>query len=247
MKTKRIGFTLIELLVVIAIIAILVAILFPVFNFVRSKSRQVVCLSNLKQLGTAFVMYAQDYDETLLSCPSKAISTNECDEHWLVKIWPYVKNQGVFHDPSQNGSVTSAGLLLKPCSSSDESPNLSTSPHYAINDFIARRATPLASVQEPTSILLLTDGNRPWTGPSICSMSNSECYLPDLTIPENFALQQKKEWRNSARHGNGRNAVFVDGHCKGLFKVKTLSNSKLDWGSDQFPEQYKAYVEARTQ
>src|SRR5690349_16978632 len=59
------GFTLIELLVVIAIIAILAAILFPVFGLAREKARGVVCLSNCKQIGTALSLYAQDYDETL--------------------------------------------------------------------------------------------------------------------------------------------------------------------------------------
>src|SRR2546421_763538 len=63
-KTWR-GFTLIELLVVIAIIAILAAILFPVFAQARERARQASCLSNIKQLGTALLMYVQDYDETL--------------------------------------------------------------------------------------------------------------------------------------------------------------------------------------
>ncbi len=61
---QRRGFTLIELLVVIAIIAILAAILFPVFAQAREKARQTTCTSNLKQIGTAFMMYVQDYDET---------------------------------------------------------------------------------------------------------------------------------------------------------------------------------------
>src|ERR1700752_5232231 len=60
---QRYGFTLIELLVVVAIIAILAAILFPVFAQAREKARQATCVSNLKQIGTATMMYAQDYDE----------------------------------------------------------------------------------------------------------------------------------------------------------------------------------------
>ena len=66
---RRHGFTLIELLVVIAIIAVLAAILFPVFAQAREQARQTTCLSNLKQLGTGLTMYAQDYDETLPSWP----------------------------------------------------------------------------------------------------------------------------------------------------------------------------------
>jgi len=96
---SRRGFTLIELLVVIAIIAILAAILFPVFAQARDKARQTACLSNMKQLATAMAMYAQDYDETTILLwwfPQPDGSAI----HWVQRIYPYVKNNGVFLCPS---------------------------------------------------------------------------------------------------------------------------------------------------
>ena len=97
------GFTLIELLVVIAIIAILAAILFPVFAQAREKARQISCLSNLKQIGLADVQYSQDYDEALVP---DYIGTNVGsysgwggDMRWQDLLYPYVKATGVFNCP----------------------------------------------------------------------------------------------------------------------------------------------------
>jgi len=92
----RKGFTLIELLVVIAIIAILAAILFPVFARTRAKARQASCQSNLKQIGLAILMYIQDYDEQFpghTGGPSSAWD-------WPVALVPYCKNAQIFHCPS---------------------------------------------------------------------------------------------------------------------------------------------------
>src|SRR5579872_7072561 len=102
---KRRGFTLIELLVVIAIIAILAAILFPVFAQAREKARQTVCLSNHKQIGTSIQMYVQDYDETLplslvYESPAADANGNSLQWAWGGLLQPYVKNRGIFLCPS---------------------------------------------------------------------------------------------------------------------------------------------------
>ena len=92
---QRRGFTLIELLVVIAIIAILAAILFPVFAQAREKARQTACMSNMKQIGSAYIMYAQDYDEALVpGCNWNAGYSQQTDRrsYWDGLLDPYVKN-----------------------------------------------------------------------------------------------------------------------------------------------------------
>src|SRR5436309_3385247 len=102
MQHRR-AFTLIEFLVVIAIIAILAAILFPVFAQAREKARQAACFSNCKQLCLAYQMYAQDYDETIVpGCNFNAGYDQKNDPRsWYDGLLePYVKSLGVFHCPS---------------------------------------------------------------------------------------------------------------------------------------------------
>src|SRR5437867_5002374 len=100
-RRHRTGFTLIELLVVIAIIAILAAILFPVFAQARAKARQTACLSNLKQCAFGLTMYSQDYDEKFLAfgLPSGRPSPGTF-VYWQMLIQPYMKNRGVTLDPA---------------------------------------------------------------------------------------------------------------------------------------------------
>ncbi|MHB0912589.1 MAG: prepilin-type N-terminal cleavage/methylation domain-containing protein [Armatimonadota bacterium] len=118
-RKKGSGFTLIELLVVIAIIAILAAILFPVFAKAREKARQASCASNLKQIALAWLMYAQDYDET--ACPAVYFDEDgrECgwdfileyDSSWNVVSWsygllgPYTKSGELNRCPSFSGQT----------------------------------------------------------------------------------------------------------------------------------------------
>ncbi len=97
---KKKGFTLIELLVVIAIIAILAAILFPVFSRAREQARKSTCLSNLKQLGQGILMYVQDWDETLpFAVPACAGPKHR---QWWAQIYPYTKNASILHCPSSS-------------------------------------------------------------------------------------------------------------------------------------------------
>jgi prepilin-type N-terminal cleavage/methylation domain-containing protein/prepilin-type processing-associated H-X9-DG protein len=111
-RVRARGFTLIELLVVIAIIAILAAILFPVFAQARESARSTSCLSNMKQLGLALRMYSQDFDETypnvrLWADPvSGDLNKGLC---WKNVVIPYIKNKDIFRCPSNRYSLGTAG------------------------------------------------------------------------------------------------------------------------------------------
>ena len=107
---KKKGFTLIELLVVIAIIAILAAILFPVFAQAREKARAITCISNLKQIGLGFLQYNQDYDEYTLNIdkgkyPSPKFSGTTYTPAWYILLDPYVKDVNLFYCPDRTGTA----------------------------------------------------------------------------------------------------------------------------------------------
>jgi len=99
---KRSGFTLIELLVVIAIIAILAAILFPVFARARENARKATCQSNLKQMGLANQMYAQDYDQIYIPGAVRQAGVPGNGIWWMITMQPYIKNTNVLHCPSSS-------------------------------------------------------------------------------------------------------------------------------------------------
>ena len=132
-RKRRFAFTLIELLVVIAIIAILAAILFPVFAQAREKARQTSCLSNMKQIGIGVMMYTQDFDETYpftylyTTVPTAGgIMTKPPYYHWSYALNAYTKNNSIWTCPS-------AKFLIKPNGTGDlQVPELSYIPNEAV-------------------------------------------------------------------------------------------------------------------
>ncbi|MCE5217347.1 DUF1559 domain-containing protein [bacterium] len=194
---KRHGFTLIELLVVIAIIAILAAILFPVFARAREKARQSSCSSNLKQLALGVEMYAQDYDEKL--CPryyrynaSTPGGGTWCDTF----VQPYIKNTQVVLCPSTN------------------------SKSYGYNmDYLDWQA--LASIQSPSETVMICEIKKNSTGAygDVCVRKPSVFGTPPA-VPTNdeddLAGSSDPTYSPRARgvHNGGSNIAFVDGHVK---------------------------------
>src|SRR5438876_385649 len=190
-RPAAIGFTLIELLVVVAVIAIIAAILFPVFAQVREKARSAACLSNLKQMGAAWMMYAQDYDEMFsMASPGGNANWAECPTMkdrgsfggWIGNLLiPYSKNAKIFACPSNPtlnlandgygwcaGPHVSGGADLKPNRHGDEA--LARQrwgiPYLYVSygyNYVSLWNTGLASVARPADQIAIYDSIFPWT------------------------------------------------------------------------------------
>jgi len=186
------GFTLIELLVVIAIIAILAAILFPVFARARENARKSTCQSNLKQMATAALQYAQDYDETMVRVNIFLGGSTYYGWVWLLQ--PYVKNTQIFTCPS------------KPSAKWDGNNPSQYSGHgyafYGINNNAdggpSLSARPLAMIPNPADIAMFGDS------------SSGNYYVMDW----DDATSNDNGHVSEARHSEGANFAFADGHVK---------------------------------
>jgi prepilin-type N-terminal cleavage/methylation domain-containing protein/prepilin-type processing-associated H-X9-DG protein len=196
------GFTLLELLVVIAIMTILAGILFPVFARAGEKARQSACASNIKNLGVAILLYAQDYDEQF---PLAAYATSAFDFlTWHDLTDPYAKNKEIWHCPSS------------PLNKADVDGRITT--HFGYNarylttialDFSnakSHSAVSLAGVGSPAETVLLTDA-RASLQPSWCG-DDGKFLLPPSEVNAHC-------WgRPNFLHNEGSNVLWVDGHIK---------------------------------
>lgn len=191
MARRARGFTLIELLVVIAIIAILAAILFPVFARARAKARQAACMSNVKQLGTATIMYAQDYDGIM---PMWGYGGSDPDDTvadgaytWDTVIMPYLKNQQILRCPD-NHKRTPSGAIPR---------------SYAMPRYVSAQSQDAPPA--PASTVMYFDKGAKDVGvwgdaaaENFFQTSGCTGYGLDTTL-----------W-----HNGGKNFVFLDGHAK---------------------------------
>ena len=192
----RRGFTLIELLVVIAIIAILAAILFPVFAKAREKARQSSCLSNMKQIGVAALSYVQDYDERTPLRNGWYFTTDNHAQSWAARLVPYIKNAQIWKCPSGRGASTLfCGNRL-----TGETNDVRS---YAINDLVNNQS--LGSIPKPAeTFFLLEASHEAW----FHCLYAEVCYPGGPTDP---GIRY-----GGFPHNEGMNTTFWDGHTKWL-------------------------------
>ena len=212
----RRGFTLIELLVVIAIIAILAAILFPVFAQAREKGRQASCQSNLKQIGLAFKMYVQDYDERWPANRTHGdvgdnTSTGQTGAGGVDFAWggcisngliPYTKNQGIYICPSLNNNG-----FYDPWSHGGTATKNGTDPFsYAFN-YQSMYGVKEAAIQEVSGAIVMADSGTGWW----------DCWYEDGGCGwrvRDWAWHKSKNYLLTEWHMTKNDYLFEDGHVK---------------------------------
>ena len=227
-KTSKSGFTLIELLVVIAIIAILAAILFPVFARARENARRSSCQSNLKQIMLGLIQYNQDYDEK--NVPGW-INVGGAAVHWSQLVQPYIKSTQIFQCPSDSNS-TGLSFETNPAPAGFVNPFHRS---YAYNVYMANNPTfphpagvteqdglPISAIQSPSSTVFLVDKGLQGqtTAPFVLTpnVDKNGCLFLDTPNDANGRVSGGDgNWcAPNARHLETGVVAFADGHVKSL-------------------------------
>jgi prepilin-type N-terminal cleavage/methylation domain-containing protein/prepilin-type processing-associated H-X9-DG protein len=205
----RKAFTLIELLVVIAIVAILAAILFPVFAQAREKARTTSCLSNSRQIGVAMMMYIQDNDEIFMAAQHDENTVEEPFYPWYQPLQPYVKNGGIFRCPSLTDQPTEWSAPFY------ETYWSSIRSDYLINGFFAH-STGLSAIGTPAEQITVSERRagigsidyHPW-GEDGGAWERGKIDGSGIGLDHTSV-----DPRNAGRHQQGSNYIFADGHAR---------------------------------
>ena len=219
MQISRKGFTLIELLVVIAIIAILAAILFPVFARARDKARQASCQSNLKQIGLSIMMYAQDYDETLPAFRFDYGGDSSARYFgFFDAVGPYTQNVDIYICPSGHEAFSWERTNL-PHSSGfyGTSINLSYSTPYPTGSvwrYSSGRS--LAETHRPAETIMMVESTNPYLGTGVGHLG-----FEDDGTPRTMSDDGRVE-RMHYRHSLQMNLLYCDGHVGTSPQLMTL-------------------------
>ena len=245
MNRKQSGFTLIELLVVIAIIAILAAILFPVFAQVREKARQTSCLSNQRQVGTASLMYAQDYDEMVQNTELGGDAGEANEYFWGDMLQPYLKNWQILQCPSANQKIVfKTGVTTF---------SQQWAYNYGINDIIAENCQEaddpacrhigaaghsLASFETPSSLILIADNlpsDHDTEDGDDTTLSHGRHEINwqwGRRTPARLSVAGKSQ-DGYSRHNDGFVYVLADGHSKWRKRARLATGLFMTGSKDE--------------
>lgn len=253
-QPKR-AFTLIELLIVIAVIAILAALLFPVFALAREKARQAACMSNLRQVGLAVLQYAQDNDENFVLTERGGDIDDAHEYYWGDMLQPYIKSWAMLHCPDSTGTMRFKASPPSPTAYSQQwaydygindivadTPVCTTAPDDPACQHIGVAGQPLAAVTAPSGTVLIVDnapeasdngdinnGTGATNNPANISHGRHEINWQWGHRQHGYITVDGRSQDGYPRHNSGFEMIMADGHAK--YRSRPLQNGLYAGGT----------------